>query len=185
MIKRTLTNPSFWLALVLLVANGAAWAYALAPKGPAVVVEPRMAPSIAGLRDRLAEGGHSGEPFNIEVTEQEAAETIAWYLSRHPRIPFREPQVIITPDGVSAKGVAEIAGLRVGLTGRAAIQLRDGVPLVTLEDLDVAGVAVPGFVQDRIQAEIDAQFSLAQDLPLIIDELALKEGRATVRGTIR
>jgi hypothetical protein len=185
MIRRTLMNPSFWIALVLLVANGAAWVYALAPEGSAVVVEPRLAPDVADLADRLAKGGHSGEPFRTEVTEQQAAETIAWYLSRHPRIPFREPQVFITPEGVSAKGVAEIAGLRVGLTGRAAIELRDGVPFVTLEDLDVAGVAVPGFVKDRIQAEVDAQFSLAENLPLIIDEVVLKEGRATVQGVIR
>jgi hypothetical protein len=185
MMKRTLTNASFWIALVLLVANGVAWSYALAPEGPAVVVEPRRAPAIVDLQERLAEGGHSGEAFIAEVTEQEVAETIAWYLNRHPRIPFREPQVFITPEGVSANGVAEIAGLRVGLTGRAAIQLRDGVPFVTLEDLDVAGVAVPDFVQDRIQAEVDAQFSLAQDLPLIIDDLILEEGKATVLGTIR
>jgi hypothetical protein len=81
--------------------------------------------------------------------------------------------------------VAQVAGLRVGLTGRAQIELRDGVPYVTLADLDVAGVAVPGFVQDRIQAEIDAQFSLAQDLPIVIDEVVLEEGKATIRGTIR
>ena len=93
--------------------------------------------------------------------------------------------MFITPAGISAKGVAEIAGLRVGLTGRAAIELRDGVPFVTLEDLDVAGMAVPGFVQDRIQAEVDAQFSLAEDLPLVIDDLVLEEGKATVQGTIR
>jgi hypothetical protein len=178
-------NPSFWIALALLVANGVAWSYALAPEGPAVVVEPRRALGIIDLQERLAEGVHSGEPFTVEITEQEVAETIAWYLNRHPRIPFREPQVFITPGGVSANGVAEIAGLRVGLTGRAAIQLRDGVPFVTLEDLDVAGVAVPRFVKDRIQSEVDAQFSLAQDLPLIIDELVLEEGSATVRGTIR
>lgn len=185
MVRRTLTNPSFWLALVLLVANGAAWAYALAPEGPAVVVEPRLPPDIADLRDRLAEGGHGGESFTVEITQQEAAETIAWYLERNQNIPFREPQVFITPDGISAKGMAEIAGFRVGLSGRADIELRDGVPYVTLEDLDVAGVAVPGFVRDRIQAEIDAQFGLAQDLPLIIDELVLEEGRAAVRGTVR
>ena len=185
MMRRTLTNPSFWIALILLVANSAAWAYALAPQGPAVVVEPRLAPDVADLAGRLGEGSHSGEPFKVELTEQEAAETIAWYLGRNPRIPFREPQVFITPTGISAKGVAEIAGLRVGLTGRAAIELRDGVPFVTLEDLDVAGMAVPGFVQDRIQAEVDAQFSLAEDLPLVIDDLVLEEGKATVQGTIR
>lgn len=185
MIKRTLINLNFWIALMLLVANGVAWAYALAPEGPAVEVQPRLEPDIADLRDRLIEDGHSGESFRLEVTGQEAAETIAWYLSRHPGIPFREPQVSITPEGISARGVAEIAGLRVGLTGRAGIALREGVPYVTLEDLDVAGVAVPGFVQDRIQAEIDAQFGLAQNLPLVIDELQLEEGRATVQGTIR
>ncbi len=185
MVKKTVGSLSFWFALILLLANGLAWAYALAPEGPAVVVEPRLAPSVATLRQKLIEGGHSGEPFTLEITGQEAAETIAWYLDRNPNIPFGQPQVFITSEGIAAQGEAEIAGLRVGLTGRAQIELYDGVPLVTLRDLDVAGVAVPGFVRDRIQAEIDAQFSLAQDLPLIIDELTLETGKATVRGTIR
>jgi hypothetical protein len=185
MVKKTVGSLSFWFALILLLANGAMWAYALAPEGPAVTVEPRLAPSVADLREKLIEGGHSGEPFILEITDQEAAETIAWYLGRHPNIPFGQPRVFITPEGIIARGVAEIAGLRVGLTGRAQIELRDGVPIVMLKDLDVAGMAVPGFVRDRIQAEIDAQFSLAQDLPLIVDELILETGRATARGTIR
>jgi hypothetical protein len=133
----------------------------------------------------LIEGGHSGEPFHVEVTDQEAAETVAWYLQRHPSIPFGEPQVFITAQGIQASGVAQIAGLRVSLTGRAGLELQDGVPYVTLVDLDVAGLAVPGFVQARIQDEIDAQFALAQDLPVQIDEWLLEEGKATVRGTIR
>ena len=185
MMKRMLRNPSLWLALVLLVANGAAWAYALAPEGPAVEVSPRLEPGLADLRDRLREGGHSGEPFNLEITDQEAAETIAWYLDGRPNIPFGEPVVTITAGGVAARGVAEIAGLQVGLSGEAAIELVDGVPIVTLGDLDVAGVAVPRFVRDRIQAEIDAQFRLAQNLPVRIDTVRLEEGRATVEGVIR
>jgi hypothetical protein len=185
LMKRTVTNPSFLFALVLLLANGAMWAYTLAPEGPAVQVEPRLEPDLADLRDRLREGGHSGEPFTIEVTDQEAAETIAWYLSRHPKIPFSEPQVVITPQGIAARGVAEIAGLRVGLTGEAHIVLRDGVPIVALGDLDVAGVAVPGFVRNQIQQEIDAQFALALDLPVRLEELELEVGRATVEGMIR
>jgi len=40
-------------------------------------------------------------------------------------------------------------------------------------------------IQDRIQAEIDAQFSLAQNLPVIIDEVRLEEGQATIVGKIR
>jgi len=184
-VKRTLKSPNLWFALLLLLVNGAAWAHALAPQGPVIAVEPRLEADVATLREQLIEGGHSGEPFRVEVTNQEAAETVAWYLERHPSIPFGEPQVFITPGGILASGVAQIAGLRVGLTGRAGVELRDGVPYVTLVDLDVAGVVVPGFVQARIQDEIDAQFALAQDLPVQIDEWLLEEGKATVQGTIR
>jgi hypothetical protein len=184
-MKRVLASLNFWFALVLLLANGVMWSRALAPQGPGVEVQARLAPDIADLRQRLIEGGHSGEPFTLEITDQEAAETIAWYLSRHPNIPFGEPQVVIRPSSIEARGVAEIAGLRVGLTGEARIELRNGVPIVTLGNLDVAGIAVPGFVRDRIQREIDAQFALSQGLPLVIDELTLEEDKATVRGTIR
>jgi hypothetical protein len=185
MVPKTVRNPSFWFALILLLVNGLGWAYALAPEGPAVFVEPRLVPSVATLRERLIEGGASGEPFTLEITDQEAAETIAWYLSNHPDIPFGEPQVFIRPDGISARGTAEIAGLRVGLSGKVNVELRNGVPIVTLRDLDVAGVAVPGLVRDQIQTEIDAQFSQALNLPLVIDDLVLETGKATVRGTIR
>lgn len=184
-VKKRLGSPSLWFALILLLANGAAWAYAVAPQGAALVVEPRLEPDLAALRDQLNEGGHSGEPFRLEVTNQEAAETIAWYLERHPQVPFGEPQVFITPAGIMAMGTAEIAGLRVGLTGSAQVELRDGILYVTVVDLDVAGVAVPGFVQDRIQDEIDAQFAQSQDLPVQIDELLLEAGKATIGGTIR
>ena len=183
--KRILFNPNLWFALALLLANGAMWAYALTPEGAAMQVEPRLEPGLADLRDRLREGGHGGESFALEITDQEAAETIAWYLARHPRIPFARPQVFITPEGIAAQGVAEIAGLRVGVRGQADIELRNGVPFVALQRLDLAGVGVPPFVRDRIQAELDAQFALAQRLPVVIEELVLGDGVVTVRGVIR
>ncbi|MBN1660399.1 MAG: hypothetical protein JXA93_18515 [Anaerolineae bacterium] len=180
-----LHHASLWFTLVLLVANGVAWAYALAPGDLLVDIEPQIEPDLADLRQRLREGGHSGESFSVEVTDLEAAQTIAWYLSNHPRIPFRAPQVSISPGGIEATGVAEIAGLRVPLRGTARIWLHAGVPDVTLVDLDVGGLTVPSFVQRRIQSEIDAQFALAQNLPVSIETFDLQEGKAIVRGTIR
>lgn len=81
--------------------------------------------------------------------------------------------------------MAEIAGLRVGITGRAVVSLRDGVPLVRVSELDVGGVGVPGVVRREIQAQIDAQFRQAENLPVIIDDLRFEAGRAIVRGKIR
>ncbi len=185
MLKRAISNPNLWIALILLLANGAAWAYALAPAGPAATVQPRLEPGIAELAQQVSEGGRSGEPFDLEITDQEAAETIAYFLARSPDVPFRDVQVFIHPQGITADGVAELAGLRVGVVVQLQMTLRDGAPIVTVQDLQLAGMAVPGFVRNRIQEELDAQFSAAQGLPLVIDTLTLEEGRGTLRGTIR
>ncbi len=184
-VFRWLNKPNLWILAVLLIANGVAWAGAMAP-GEARVVEPRLAPDLADLRARLIEGGHSGESFTVVVTDREAEETIAWYLSRHPRVPFANPRVEIHPEVVEAWGQAHVAGLRVGLHGRARIVLRDGVPVVTVEELGMAGLSVPGFVRQRIQQEVDAQLNLSDtELPVVITRFELTEGQAVIEGTIR
>ncbi len=180
-----LRSPNLWVPVLLLIANGIAWLSALA-SGEPYVVEPRLEPGLADLRARLDEGGHSGEPFTLVVTDQEAAETIAWYLARHPRIPFARPRVAFHPGVVEAWGEAHVAGLRVGLHGRARIVLQDGVPVVTVEELGMAGLSVPGFVRQRIQQEVDAQLDLSdRRLPVIITRFELEEGQAVIEGTIR
>lgn len=184
-IVAALKSPGSWILALLLIANGVAWAIALAP-GEVRVVEPRLEPDLADLREGLIEGGHSGEPFTVVVTNQEAEETIAWYLDRHPRIPFANPRVEIHPDVIETWGEAHVAGLRVGLHGRARVVLWDGVPVVTVEDLGMAGLSVPGFVRQRIQQEVDAQLDLSdQGLPVVITRFELTEGQAVVEGTIR
>ena len=184
-ISAALKNPGAWILLLLLLANLIAWFSALSP-GEIRLIEPRLESDLAELRDRLWEGGHSGEPFSVIVTNQEAEEIIAWYLERHPRVPFANPRVEIHPDVIDAWGEAHIAGLRVALHGRARITIQGGVPVVTVEDLGMAGLSVPGFVRQRIQQEIDAQFDLSdKELPVIIDRFDLIEGQAIVEGIIR
>lgn len=180
-----LKRPSLWFLLLLLIGNGVAWASAMAP-GEARFIEPRLEPDLAALRERLIEGGHSGEPFNAVVTNQEAEETIVWYLKRHPHIPFANPRVEIHQDTIEAWGEANVAGLRIGLHGRARIVLQGGMPVVALEDLGMAGLSVPGFVRRRIQQEVDAQFDLdPATFPVLISRFELTEGTAILEGTIR
>ena len=180
-----LKRPNLWFLLLLLIGNGLAWASAMAP-GEARFIEPRLEPALAALRERLIEGGHSGEPFNVVLTNQEAEESVAWFLKRHPNIPFANPRVEIHLDVIEARGEAHVAGLRVGLHGQARIVLQDGVPIVTVEDLGMAGLSVPGFVRRRIQQEVDAQFDLSgRQLPVIITRFELTESQAVVEGTIR
>jgi hypothetical protein len=182
---RFVRNPDLWIALALLVANSLAWGLTFAAREPAYVVDPRLDPELADLRERLIEGTHHGEPYEVTLTNLEAEQAITWFLNRHPSIPFRYPRVEIHPDGVEVWGEAHMAGLRVGLEGRANVVLRDGVPIITVERLGMAGVAIPGFVRQRIQAEIDRQLAQAYNLPIIIETLELHEGWGRGAGTIR
>lgn len=182
---RSLRSPNLWIVAVLLAANGLAWALTFSARGPAHIVEPKLDPDLADLRERLIEGAHHGESFEAVITNLEAEQTITWYLDRHPSVPFRYPRVAIHPDGIEIWGEAHMAGLRVGLEGQANIVLRDGVPITTVEHLGMAGVSIPNFVRRRIQAEIDQQLALAHDLPVIIETFELQEGRVVASGTIR
>ena len=171
--------------MALLVVNGLAWAMTTAAREPAYVVEPKLDPDLFDLRERIIEGTHHGEPFEISLTNLEAEQGITWFVNRHPSIPFRYPRVEIHTDGVEVRGEAHVAGLRVGLEGRASVLVRDGIPIITVEHLGMAGVSVPGFVRQRIQAEIDRQLAKAYNLPIAFDTLELEEGQGSATGTIR
>lgn len=186
LVHDSLRMINLWIALVLLAANGLAWATALAPSGPTYTAEPVLEPGLADLRSRLREGGHSGERFELIVTDQEAAESVAWFISIHPEIPFRHPRIAFHPNEIEAWGEAHALGLRLSIHGRSTMVLEDGIPVVTLTDLDVAGAPVPAFVLEAIQDAVYEQVDLSnRRLPVAFETLNLKEGEAVASGTIR
>jgi hypothetical protein len=77
-LSRSLRNLNLWIVAALLVANGLAWALTFTARGPAHVVEPKLDPDLADLRERLIEGTHRGEPFETTVTNLEAEQTLTW-----------------------------------------------------------------------------------------------------------
>lgn len=183
----TLLRPlNLWIALALLAANGLAWAGAFAPTGPTYTVEPVLEPSLADLHNRLREGSHSGERFELNVTDQEAANSIAWFLDNNPEIPFRDPRIAFHPGEVEAWGVATVAGVRLSIHGRATMRLENGIPVVRLTHLGVAGAPVPGFILQMIQDEFYKQADLSnRPMPVVFETLELREGEAVATGTIR
>jgi hypothetical protein len=114
-----------------------------------------------------------------------AAEAVAWFLERHPEVPFSHPQVEIDPDGVTGRGLAHVFGLRTPVHGRVNILLRDGKPLVIIQEIGVAGATLPDAVMSAIQAEVEQQFNAAQSLPVEIHLLELGQGAITVQGEYR
>jgi hypothetical protein len=175
---------NIWIALGLLLANGLAW-WSAASKVDLPEVQPRLDPQIAAIREKLWSGTAAGESFEIVITEQMAAEAIAWFLERHPEVPFGYPQVEIDPGGVTGSGLAEVFGLRTPVHGRASIRLRDGLPVVTIQELGVASATAPDFVLSAIQTELAGQLSIAQRWPAHITRLEMTDGAIIVEGVYK
>ncbi len=175
---------NLWIALCLLAANGLAW-WSAASAIDLLEVRPRLDPQIAAIREKLWSGTATGETFEIVITEQMAAEAIAWFLARHPEVPFKYPQVEIDPGGVTGRGLAEVFGLRTPVHGRASIHLREGLPVVTVQELGVASATAPSFVLSAIQSELASQLSIAQGWPVYINRLEMTDGAIIVEGVYK
>jgi hypothetical protein len=183
--KRLKELRNLWIVLALLGANGLAWMSALSIEDLREV-EPRLHPDVAAMRERLLSGEASGERFFLRIDDQMASEGVAWFLNRHPNIPFSHPQVEFDAEGITGRGLVHMVGLRTQLYGRAAITLQDGVPVVRILELGIAGAAVPGFIRDAVQGEVEAQFDFANNpLPFELTRLELVEGMMVVEGRYR
>ncbi len=171
-----------WIATALVAANLFSWARLLLAVPEPYVVDPVRDPEVVALLEYIRSGAHSGETWEVTLTELEAEQTITWYLHRWPQIPFAHPQVEIAPDHVGGEGDAVIAGLRVHVSGKARITLRDGLPVVDILSLSLP---VPGPIREAIEREVQAQLARAELLPVRFTSAEWREGEVTVRGTIR
>ncbi|MGB8646633.1 MAG: hypothetical protein WCF84_15440 [Anaerolineae bacterium] len=168
------------MAFALIAANLYAWATVTAP--PPHIVEAVRAPQIVQLLDHIQSGNHSGETWEITLTELEAEQTITWYLQRYPQIPFAHPQVKITPDYVQGEGDATIAGLRVHVGGSAQITISNGLPVVKIIDLNLP---LPPPIRTALENELQSQLHRADALPVRFSSAEWRQGEVTVRGVIR
>lgn len=177
-----LNRLNLWIALALIVANLYAWANVLSAASAPYVVEPIRDPEIVALLDYIASGTHSGETWQVTLTELEAEQTITWYLQRYPQIPFAHPRIKIAPDYVSGEGDATIAGLRVHVGGKARVTLKDGLPVVQILDLSLP---LPAPIRRAIEDEIQVQLRRADLLPVRFTSAEWGNGVVIVRGIIR
>lgn len=173
---------NFWIAATIILINLFAWTSILLAESEAYIVKPVRDPEIVALLEHIHSGDHSGEEWQVTLTELEAEQTITWYLQRYPQIPFQYPQVEITPEYVGGEGDATIAGLRVHVGGKAQITLVEGLPQVKILELSLP---IPGPIRQAIEDEIQVQLRRAELLPVRFSSAEWREGEVVVRGVIR
>ncbi len=177
-----LKNVQFWIGLALIGANVFAWAQLLTDLTAPYIVEPIRDEEVVALLDYIRSGDHSGEEWEVTLTALEAEQTITWYLTRYPQIPFAHPQVEITPDYIAGEGDALIGGLRIHVGGKARIQLQDGLPAV---EILAISLPLPPAIRTAIEKEIQVQLGRAELLPVRFTAAEWGDGVVVVRGVIR
>jgi hypothetical protein len=170
------------VAIGLLAANLFTWVRLAQDAQAPYVVEGLRDPEVVALLEYIYSGEHSGETWEVTLTELEAEQTITWYLQRYPQIPFAHPQVEITPDYIAGEGDATVTGLRVHVGGKANITLEDSLPVVDILSLSLP---LPAAIREAIEREIQVQLQRAELLPVRFTSAEWGQGEVTVRGVIR
>ena len=182
-IFRTKTN--LWIALFLLTANGFAWLI-VSSRADLPEVSPVLHPEIDEIRTHWNAGDAVGKTFAVTVTNQMAAETVAWLIEDRPNIKavFSHPQVEMTPNGVTGKGLLHIGGLKIPVFGQIRVTLRNGRPFLEVIDLGVAQASAPGFVMGALQEQV-AQAQSAYDaleIDVELTKIELRQGEVYLEG---
>ncbi len=173
---------NLWIAVALVIANVFAWAQVISAASQAYAVDPIREPEIEELLNYIYSGEHSGETWEVTLTELEAEQTITWYLQRWPQIPFAHPKIEITPDYIAGEGDATITGLRVHVGGKARITLENGLPVV---DILALSIPLPAPIREGIERELQVQLQRADFLPVRFISTEWRDGEVVVRGVIR
>jgi hypothetical protein len=170
------------IALGLVLANLFIWAQTLLALARPYIVDPIMDPEVQALLNYIASGKHSGETWQVSLTELEAEQTITWYLKKYPQIPFAYPKVGITPDYLTGEGDVLVTGLRLHVSAKVRITLKDGLPVVEILSLNLP---LPPAMRQATEREIQVQLRRANLLPVRFTSAEWKDGEVVVKGVIK
>jgi hypothetical protein len=148
--------------------------------------EPQLSGQLVQLMERLKSGTHGGEPFELALTDEELEEALAWYSREHSSFPLVDAQISLGADGIEVKGEARVGATRMPLIARADVSVNEGVPAITVNEIQVGEMGLPDFIRFELEDQLNRFVALSRDrVPLLIDELELSDGQLAVRGTIR
>jgi hypothetical protein len=171
------------IGILFLLVNGVAFSGALmSALQPPHTVEPIKDAEVDQLLTYISSGKHSGESWQVTMSDLEAEQTMTWYLKKYPQIPFASPQVHIKPDSVAGEGDVILAGLRIHVGAKVNVTLKDGLPVVKIISLTLP---FPKSVQDQVEQEIQHQLGRAALLPVRFTSADWGDGVVVVKGTIR
>jgi hypothetical protein len=140
---------------------------------------------VAEIQARVQRGEH-GTPYTLMLTDEELTATARYYLARGEDIPFSQVRVAVVGGHLEVTGVTTGLAVSVPVRVVANVEAGNGVPVVSVVDVGIGGLALPSFVREQVLTEANKAVDLSRyDLAVTVDTVALGTGTLLARGMVR
>ena len=190
--QRTAGLSTFGKALTLLVAANlllGGTVFTLRPPwggaAEAIAARPQLPSQVQRLAARIAEG-HHGEPYTLDLSDEELTAVAGYFLADAPDVPFTRVTIAVSGDKVRADGMTKGLAVTVPVRVTGAVSASDGLPRARVEDVRLGETPLPAFVRDQIVHEANSSLDFSRyPMPVTVDALELRPGGMTIRGTVK
>jgi hypothetical protein len=156
------------------------------PAAPQPTATPGLLTSIDEITGAVEAGRH-GAPFRLVFSEQEISEELLGFVQSSGDITFTDLQLTLQQGYAGLSGKARISPFSISFKAKLTVAIVDGQPRLKVEQLDMLGGLVPGFIKDRLiqMIEQSADVPLLADLPVTIERVDIEPEQAIVTGNLR
>lgn len=172
-------------ASLLVFLGAVAFMLLSRPSGLAGQLTPVPVSSAAAgsFDNKLATVQSAPAPVTVEIDEQEATSKLVETLAAEPSAPQVEnPQVTFREGKVYLSGISHDAPVPVNVVIVGLVEARDGKLVITVERIDTGRFPLPGALKDQIIDIASDTDRLNEQLPIIVNEVRVLDGRLVLTG---
>lgn len=174
--------------LILVAALLAGVGYYLltqsAPRAASTTPIPVSSAAVRSFDDKVATVQQASGPVTVEITDQEATSKLAETLAAHPSAaPIENPQVAFRDGKIYISGASRDTPIPVSVLVIGRAEARDGLLVVTIEQVDSGRVPLPSSAKEQIvNIATTGVNSLNSQLPIYVTEVRVLDGRLVLTG---
>jgi hypothetical protein len=132
---------------------------------------------------KLATVQSAPAPVTVEFDDQEATSKLAEVLAAEPSAPrIENPQVAFRDGKVYLSGVSRDTFVPMNIVIIGRIEARDGKLVTTVERIDTGRLPIPDSLRDQITGIASDPNLLNEDLPIVVNDVQVLDGRLVLTG---
>jgi len=172
------------VAVLIFLGAGAFWLLSRPPEAAQQLTPVAVSSAAAVSFDqKIATLQAAPAPVTVEITEQEATSKLVATLATEPSVPkIENPQMAFRDGKVILSGVSRDAPSRITVIVTGRVEARDGKIFTTVEHIDTGRFPLPSAMQAQSTDLATDTNRLNEELPIVVNEVRVLNGRLVLTG---